>query len=193
MGEPLQVLVETWGLVAWQDVIYLVSADRDGEPDAWFRGLPVTTDTTIHDEAMLLASGQSPILAIHGTSWRETFAPDIRGVVHTYMAVLDCPTLPFLRWGRAAVPLTREAINNAGKPVPHGPAEAPRHIKLSDVATHGVRHLAYLYDSNAGVRDMFDRAGWWPEALHGIRRELARLYLPGQVPARNDDGLRAAA
>ena len=137
--------------------VFAVAADREAiwmkgrEP--WLAG-PLDADTTVHfavqqqlvrhdidpDDAELFVELPSFPKAgvVHSTSWRDV-GP---AVVLTYMVVVRVPGFVLGAWPDAA-PVTPVLLAQTRKPLPHRAAAAPRSVYVSNVLTHGLRHLAF--------------------------------------------------
>jgi hypothetical protein len=86
---------------------------------------------------------------LHSTSWRR----DRTGIVLSFVAVLA----PALAAGMPCVPVGREHLAKGQATI------APARIAAEQVLEHGLRHLAWLAQDDAAVRDTLDPA--WHAAL----------------------------
>lgn len=173
MSEPMTVHVEVWPLAADDAGIWLVSGD-----DAWRTAIPVPADSEPHGEVELLLAMNgvdgAEVRLLHSTSWRV----DGASVVLTYVAVLARTGLVREAWPQA-LPVSRELVDAVGKPPTHAAAEVPipRYV---DVLYHGLRHLAFLRDTDATAREAFDPA--WLRHLADLQPTLAGMYESGRSP-----------
>jgi len=197
---PLPVRIEAWGYVLGPDgVINLVTGQHP-----WRGALPVMSDQDINAEALLLAAvDQGRPRVSHSTSWRQLLAPQPPALMLTYAQILHQPDFEdydelYGMWPDA-VPITFEAADYVGPPPPHGATERPQ-PRLVDVARHSLRHLAHLLATDAGVRGALavgSIAHQWRIALRRLKPVLAKMYMPGDLPADEqwpgDQQLPAAA
>jgi hypothetical protein len=171
MAEAMNVFVEVWPVAADPARIWLL--DGDGP---WISG-PVASDNDPHSEVeygLAEHSALADVILIHSTSWRV----DRQSILLTYMAVLGIgEQLVLDRWAEAR-PVSAELVNTVGKPISHGPTEAPWPRQI-DVLFHGLRHLRHLLDTDSGNAAAFDRN--WRAHLNRLSPELARMYLKGEV------------
>jgi hypothetical protein len=153
---PMGVRVEVFPIAADATGIWLLSFTGAG-PIAWRSGL-VPADGEVHEIVRtILAQHESltDALLIHSTSWREDNYEGRNVMVVTYMAVLrrNGDLVPD-EWPLAA-PIGPQLMDHMGNPFPHSPVEppTPRHY---DVLIHGLRHLAFLLNTDDSCRPAFD-------------------------------------
>jgi len=139
--------IEAFAVAADSEAIWL----KDREP--WLDG-PLYADTPVHFavQQLLVRNGVDPDDAelfvelpqapkagvVHSTSWRDAGV----AVVLTYMVVVRVPGFVLGAWPDAA-PVTPVLLAQTRKPLPHGPVAAPRSVFVSNVLSHGLRHLAF--------------------------------------------------
>ena len=167
--EHMGVIVEVWPVAADQTGIWLLSGQ-----DA-LRSDRIPSDSEPHWEVEnLLGYGEKAAL-LHSTSWRI----DGPRIVLTHMAVIATADLVRADWP-GAMPIAAELLPTVGNPAPHGAAEvpAPRYV---DVLMHGLRHLRFLLDTDAGARGVL--TGRWAQHLAAMEPALAGMYLSQETPA----------
>jgi hypothetical protein len=158
------VTAECWPLAADAAGIWLLSGD-----DAW-RTDRIDADSEPHFEveALLWARACPEAALLHSTSWRV----DGQRCVLSYVAVIDLPDLVLQHWPTAR-PVSPELLPAVGSPVllPAAEAPVPRYV---DVLHHGIRHLAFLRQTDAPARAVL--GGSWPAHLDALRPALAGMY-----------------
>jgi hypothetical protein len=167
----MSVHVEVWPVAADEARIWLLSGE-----DAWRTG-PVMSDDEPHSDvegALTQHGAEDKVSLLHSTSWR----PDGPHIILTYVAVIKISAFARDTWPKA-LPITLGLVNNAGKPLPGSPTEAPtpRHI---DVLMHGLRHLRFLLDTDTTNAAALD--DHWRHHLAGLEPALAGLYLEKEGP-----------
>lgn len=166
MSEPMTVRVEVWPVTADATGLWLVSGN-----DAWRPSLPVMADNDIHAEVELELARNGALddaVLLHSTSWR----PDPSGLLLTYVAVLRKAGEVRMNWP-GAEPISTRLPEAVGRPLTHGPTEPPL-PRFVDVLLHGIRHLAWLRDTDATVASALDEH--WRRHLAALRPALAGMY-----------------
>lgn len=166
MSEPMAVRVEIWPVAADNAGVWLVSGD-----DAWRPNLPVAADSEPHAEVELTLSGYTSSderAMLHSTSWRV----EGPAVVVTYLVALKVSGPVRGRWP-SALPVSLELANEVGRPPTNSPTDppAPRHV---DVLLHGLRHLAFLLETDATNRAALGPE--WDTHLATLKPALATMY-----------------
>jgi hypothetical protein len=163
----LPVRVEVWPLAADSRGIWLLSGD-----DAW-RSAPIGANSEPHEAVTAVLGGyvwpRRPAV-LHSTSWRA----DDGAVILTYVAIVPCPESESVRTLFAhAMPVSLRVAQEVGRPIATDPAEAPlpRYI---DVLLHAIRHLRFLVDTDAGVREAMGDV--WRQHLSPLSPVLAGMY-----------------
>ena len=91
---------------------------------------------------------------VHSTSWRYD-----RGVVLTYVAVIDTPSSA-PSWFRDRAVERRDLARGSA-------TSAPAQIAVGQVIEHGLRHLSWLSSDDEQVRAQLDPA--WLDSVAGYR------------------------
>ncbi len=169
--EHMGVIVEVWPVAADQAGIWLLSGQDALRSDR----IPSDSEPHWEVETLLGYEGQDKAALLHSTSWRI----DGPHIVLTYMAVVAAADLVRADWP-GAMPISDELLPTVGNPAPHGAAEvpAPRYV---DVLMHGLRHLRFLLDTDAGAREVL--TGRWTQHLAAMEPALAGMYLSQETPA----------
>ena len=179
MLEPMTVIAEVWPLAAddagiwlisggeqWQSDIIMADSDMhwEAEQQLWWHGVDRGSVVALHS-----TSTTSP--GVRWTSWR----PHGTSIVHTYMSVIRPAGLVLGAWPQA-LPLTIDLAEAVGRPAPHGAAEVPLPREI-DVAFHGLSHIKWLIEHNAGIRAALIRTPW-PRHLVPFEEQLATMFMP---------------
>jgi hypothetical protein len=72
-----------------------------------------------------------------------------------------------------ALPVSLEFADGV-RPVPHGPAERPTGVADDAVLLHGIRHIAFLLETDPRATESLDDT--WRAHLAGLAPALAGLY-----------------
>ena len=171
MANPMTVHVEVWPVAADEAGLWLLD-----KCSPWMGGA-VMSDDDPHAEVEYVLDQHDAlanVLLIHSTSWRV----DRRGVLLTYMAVIGVDNdYVTERWPDAR-PVGAALMVAVGKPIPHGPTEAPW-PDAAHVMFHGLRHLRFLMDYDTANAAALNEH--WRAHLAPLTPELARMYLGGEV------------
>ncbi len=166
--ELLGCRVEVWPVAADPAGVWLVTGDAPLWSDA--PGMPSDAEPFWVVDELLSTIGvsQGDPLLVHSTSWRVEYPH----IILTFIAVLPCDDYVHARWPEA-LPITPDLLDAAGNPLPHDPAgpPTPRHL---DVLLHGVRHLRFLLETDAGAQQALVEP--WPTHLAEFQPALAGMY-----------------
>jgi hypothetical protein len=167
--ETMSPVVEVWPLAADEFGIWLLDSDAWRSPP-----IPASSEPHFEVEGVLHAKGVREVSLLHSTSWR----PDGPHIVLTYVAVLHVDGLVRAEWPDAQ-PVSKDLLPSVGNPLPHQAAEVPvpRYI---DVLHHGLRHLAFLLQTDSSARD--ELTGYWRQWLAELQPALAGMYDRAQSP-----------
>jgi hypothetical protein len=165
MTEQMGVRVELWILAADEAGLWLVNGN-----DAW-RSDPIPADSKPQAEVELLSYDHAPDLTlsvIHSTSWRY----EDPHIILTFVGIAQAGEFAAADWPDAK-PITPQLVDDAGKPLPHVPdgEPVPRPI---DVLMHGVRHLAYLRETDEATSAAM--GGHWQDRLREFEPALSGMY-----------------
>jgi hypothetical protein len=167
MTEPMTVIPEVWPIAADKEGLWLVSGDGP-----WMPRLPVPADGEVHAEVELTLAfngvDRREVRLLHSTSWR----PVGTSIVLTYVAVVCRPGYVRENWSRAE-PISPLLPGAVGKPLVHAAAAAPDPRDV-DVLFHGLRHLAFLRDTDATAAAVL--VGDWVGHLARFQPALAGMY-----------------
>jgi len=165
VSDGLGVRVEVWPLAADAAGIWLI-----GGTEPW-RSEPVPSAGDPHLAVTGLLAEHRVLDAaglVHSTSWRV----DRDDVVLTYLSVLRSSRRVRDDWP-LAMSVRPEVVDSVGRPWASEPLEPPVPRPI-DVLLHGLRHLRFLLDSDAGVRSALDET--WRLHLEEFEPTLARMY-----------------
>jgi hypothetical protein len=165
MANEMPVVVEVWPVAADEAGLWLASG-----AGPWRADSPVPSDSDPHGEVELLLAMRGAlgdVALLHSTSWRT----DVPRLVLTYVAVVDAGAAVRVRWPEA-LPVSLEFADTV-RPAPHGPTESPT-VAEDAVLLHGLRHLAFLLETDASAAGALD--GDWRGHLAGLRPALAGMY-----------------
>lgn len=165
MANDMQVIVEVWPVAADEAGVWLASGAQ-----AWRSDLPIQSDADPHGEVELMLATHGAAfdtLLLHSTSWRT----DVPRLVLTYVAVLNAGSAVRARWPEA-LPVSL-AFADTVHPAPHAPTESPV-VAEDAVLMHGLRHLAFLLETDATSAGTLDAN--WRRHLAELRPALAGMY-----------------
>lgn len=166
MANDKPTVVEVWPVAADSAGLWLLSGEGPWEP--W---QPVQSDGEPHDDVELLLASRGvafDAVLVHSTSWRN----EPHRLVLTYIAVLNAGDPVPIKFP-GALPISAQFADAVGQPPTHGAAEAPL-VRFSDVLLHGLRHLAFLLQTDATSAGVLDAN--WRAHLAGLRPALAGMY-----------------
>lgn len=162
--DHMGVTIEVWPIAADSAGIWLLSGD-----DAWRTDRIDASSTAFFEVDLELVRHSMPDpVMVHSTSWRE----EGQRMVATFLAVMPVADLVLDQWPDAR-PISGLLLDAVGNPAPHDPADQPAPRRV-DVLMHGLRHLAFLRDTDATARAVL--AGVWARHLGEMAPALAGMY-----------------
>jgi hypothetical protein len=163
---PMVVTVEVWPVAADEFGIWLVS----GEDGPWPTSpVPNYSEPHAWAELELMRRGlRADTALLHSTSWRA----EESAMVTTWMAVIRCQGLVRESFPDAR-PVSPRVADVVGRPPTHGPVEPPT-VRYWDVLLHGIRHLAFLIDTDATAALALHEP--WREHLEAWEPTVAKMY-----------------
>jgi hypothetical protein len=177
MTMEAQAWAEVWPVAADDEGLWLLAEDSILAPTAVqadgdvFADVGYVLDQIGYPATGLDDSDRPGVLTVHSTSWRKA-GP---AVVLTFIAALEPPEgfyVPDVDLG-AGHPIGLRLMDRVGRPATHAPGRAPQ-VRDIDVLMHGLRHLAFLVQTDATERDALGPV--WARHLSGLEPALAGLY-----------------